>query len=70
MGENTMARSLLQVLSPNPQRGIHGVIERTRAVLVVGDDVSVLADRATAFTRLLRDPLAVASAAGVAVRGL
>jgi len=43
------------------------VIEQTRAVLVAGDDLSALADRATAFTRALRDPLA---AAGVAVRGL
>lgn len=65
MGENTMARSLLQFLDPNRQRGIHSAMERARAVRVVGGDLSVLTDRA-AFTR----PLAVASAAGATVRGL
>ncbi len=67
MGEHTMARLLLQVPGPNRQPGVHSVIERTCAVLVVGDDVSVLADGATAFTHPLRDSLRVA---GVAVRGL
>ncbi|WP_091717887.1 hypothetical protein [Methylobacterium phyllostachyos] len=60
-----MARSLLQFLDPNPRQGVHGAVERTHAVLVAGDDVSVLTDRA-ASTR----PLAVAPAAGGAARGL
>ncbi|MCJ2087972.1 hypothetical protein MKK88_18570 [Methylobacterium sp. E-005] len=65
-----MARLLLQVPDPIRRRGDRSVIEPARAVLGVGDDVSVLPDRAAAVTRALRDPLAVASAAGVAARGL
>ncbi len=66
MGEHTMARLLLQVASPNRGQGSRSVFEPACAVPVAGDDLSVLTDRAAAVTRAP----AVASAAGVAARGV